>query len=115
MAQPLRTEDLDPIPPMHDRPRVVLVETAPEAPAGPEPAFGEGIARSALLGATIGFVTTTAGVTAAGMAGDLGLGASLGLGSFIGIWGGAGFGFMLGGTIPLGRRLEASHGKRPSR
>ena len=36
-------------------------------------------------------------------AGDLGTANSLGLGVFTGMWCGVGFGFMMGGTLPLGR------------
>ena len=55
------------------------------------------ILRTAVLGAAIGIVVVTLGVTIAGV---------LGLGLFIGTWGGGGFGFMMGGTIPFARHMD---------
>ena len=36
-----------------------------------------------------------------------GFGNALGLGTFVGVWGGGGFGFMMGATIPYARYLDA--------
>jgi hypothetical protein len=89
-----------------------MTETARlTAPSSSEPNIG----RSVVTGAAIGFASVAVGITAVGAIGGMQPGAALGLGMFIGIWGGAGFGCMLGGTIPLSRHLEAqaSHGTHP--
>jgi hypothetical protein len=67
------------------------------------PNFG----RTAMIGYLVGFIAATVAITVAGTLGGLGFGASLGLGAFVGIWGGGGFGFMMGGTVPLARHLDA--------
>jgi hypothetical protein len=66
-------------------------------------------ARSGLIGYAIGLVVTCAVITAGGTLGGLGFVTSLGLGAFVGIWGGGGFGFMLGAIIPLAREDDARH------
>lgn len=76
------------------------VETTPGAEEGPR------IWRNAAIGAASGFVAVVAGVTAAGTAGGMGAGNALALGSFVGLWGGLGFGFMMGGCVPLSRYLD---------
>ena len=65
------------------------------------------VGRSGMVGYFIGFVTAAVGITLVGTVGGLGFGNSLGLGAFVGIWGGGGFGFMLGVTIPFARYLDA--------
>lgn len=64
------------------------------------------IARTAAIGAVIGVTVVTIGVTLAGLLGGLGFGGAVGLGLFIGMWGGGGFGFMMGGTIPFARHMD---------
>jgi alkyl hydroperoxide reductase subunit AhpC len=64
------------------------------------------LGRSAVRGYGIGFLVTTVAITVTGTLGGLGFGPSLGLGAFVGVWGGGGFGFMLGGTLPLARYLD---------
>jgi hypothetical protein len=64
------------------------------------------VARPATIGAVIGFVGVTAGVAATAMANGLEPGAAIGLGAYVGMWGGAGFGFMLGATTTLARAAE---------
>jgi hypothetical protein len=77
-----------------------LVETG--EPLVREPNVG----RSAVTWAIVGFVVATAAITVAGTLSGLGAGGSFALGAFAGIWGGLGFGFMMGGTIPLARYLD---------
>lgn len=64
------------------------------------------LGRKAVVGAAIGFVVVTVGMTIAGALTGLGIAPALGLGLFVGAWGGTAFGFMMGGTVPLGRQLE---------
>lgn len=67
--------------------------------------------RPATLGAVTGFVVTVAAVTVAGVTlGDMAVGHAAGLGAFVGGWGGAGFGFLLGASLPLVRH----HDPRPA-
>jgi hypothetical protein len=84
----------------------------PPEPTGPRLLSGESsdepnIGRSAMTGAVLGFVVATVAVTVLGILGGIGAGASLGLGIFVGMWGGAGFGFMMGATVPYARHLDA--------
>jgi hypothetical protein len=67
-----------------------------------EPRLG----RAGVIGYVVGFVVTTAAVTVAGTLGGMGFAPSLGLGAFVGVWGGGGFGFMLGGTVPFALHLD---------
>ena len=79
-----------------------MAETARTGPA-PEPRLG----RSALLGAAIGFLVVAVVIGILGtIAGMPAIGA-FGMGAMVGVWGGAGFGFMLGGTVPFARYLDA--------
>ena len=59
------------------------------------------VVHSRLLGYIVGFLAVAVAITVAGTLGGLGFGASLGLGVFVGIWGGGGFGFMMGATVPF--------------
>jgi hypothetical protein len=61
------------------------------------------IGRAAGTGAAIGFVSALVLVTAVGSASGMDVGSAVGLGTFVGIWGGAGFGFMMGATTALSR------------
>jgi hypothetical protein len=85
-----------------------MTDTAHAAPADtygtpPEPNIG----RTAVIGAVIGFTVVSVVVTAIATLSGMHPGSALGLGTFIGTWGGAGFGFMMGGTIPFARHLDA--------
>jgi hypothetical protein len=64
---------------------------------------GPNIVRAAWVGALIGLVVVTAAVALAGILGGIERGSALGLGAFIGIWGGTGFGLMMGATITIAR------------
>jgi hypothetical protein len=66
------------------------------------------VGRTAMIGAALGFVGVALPIAVLGTLGGLGVVSALGLGAFVGMWGGAGFGFMMGGTIPLGRQLDAA-------
>jgi hypothetical protein len=90
------------------RPSLVVVPAPPpDGATDREPNPG----RWGLIGYAIGFVVACAGITIAGTIGGMGAGASFGLGAFVGVWGGGGFGFMLGATIPLARHLDAQHNR----
>jgi hypothetical protein len=82
---------------------VAPTDTVPGGTAAVAPNVG----RTALIGFVVGFVLVTVAVTVAGTFAGYGAGASFGLGAFIGLWGGGGFGFMMGGTVPLARHLDA--------
>jgi hypothetical protein len=62
--------------------------------------------RSAALGYVVGAVLSTILVGVGGILAGLGAGPAFGLGAFIGVWGGGGFGFMLGATLVLGRHHD---------
>jgi hypothetical protein len=95
-------------PPMAEpRPALHLVRGPTGAETTTPEAAMPNFARTAMIGYLAGFVTATVAITVAGTLGGLGFGASLGLGAFVGIWGGGGFGFMMGGTVPLARHLDA--------
>jgi hypothetical protein len=84
----------------------------PETQAGAEiPTDEPNTARSAMIGYAIGFAVACVGLTIGGTIAGLGFGPSLGLGAFIGMWGGGGFGFMVGATIPLARHLDACNSR----
>lgn len=91
------------------RPPLEAVRDIPEtADASPTAGSGEpNVGRNAVLGYVIGFLAVTVAITVAGTLGGLGFVASLGLGTFVGAWGGGGFGFMVGGTVPFARHLDA--------
>jgi hypothetical protein len=57
--------------------------------------------RWAAAGAVVGFSTVAVAVTVVALALGLGAGDAVGLGAYVGIWGGTGFGFMMGGCIGL--------------
>lgn len=107
MAQTARIHDIEPSAADRSQPPLrVVQDTATHAaePAAPaEPAIG----RNALVGAAAGFLAVTTAITVAGTLGGIGAVDSFGIGAFTGIWGGAGFGFMMGATIPLARHLDA--------
>ena len=65
------------------------------------------VGRGAMLGAVIGFLVVSTAITGAGVSAGLGLGASAGLGGMIGVFGGTGFGFMMGAIVPLARHTES--------
>lgn len=68
-----------------------------------EPNWGRGGA----IGYVTGFLASIVIITTIGTVGGLGFAPSFGLGAFVGVWGGGGFGFMLGATIPLARHMDA--------
>ena len=65
--------------------------------------------RNAVRGAAVGFITVTIGVAVvAATVGGFDTASALGIGAFVGFWGGLGFGFMLGATVPLSRYLDTN-------
>lgn len=84
------------------RPPLAVVRDAPETITRNEPNVG----RTAMIGYAAGFIISVVVITTVGTIVGMGFGASLGLGAFVGVWGGGGFGFMMGGTIPLARYLD---------
>lgn len=63
--------------------------------------------RLVAVGAVVGAVTCMVGVGGAMLLAGHPLGASVGLGAFVGMWGGLGFGSMMGG-VAWGIRLDAT-------
>ncbi|HET6949947.1 MAG TPA: hypothetical protein VFI47_06220 [Acidimicrobiales bacterium] len=78
--------------------------TGAATPAG-EPAVG----RAAAFGTLAGFVAITLLFAAIGLACGVEPVGALGLGVFVGMWGGAGFGFMVAGSLTLARHADARH------
>ena len=70
--------------------------------AAEEPPVGRAAARGALLG----FVLVGMGVTWMTYAGGADFGGAVGVGVFVGIWGGCGFGGMMGATLCVARAEE---------
>ena len=80
-----------------------------------------GVVRSCMIGAALGFTIITIVITVVGSTAGMATGSALGLGAFVGMWGGAGFGFMMGGTLAIMRVLDADdlaratdHTRRPT-
>jgi hypothetical protein len=59
-----------------------------------------------VLGAGLGFVVLTLATAVAGFATGIEGASAVGLAVFVGAWGGLGFGFMMGGSVALGRRMD---------
>jgi hypothetical protein len=113
MSSTARDDDVPADDPSPDR-RPHLEVVPPSTATAIEPERREpNLGRSGLIGYIIGFVASVVGITIGGTLGGLGLGSSFGLGAFAGVWGGGGFGFMLGATIPLARHVDAQHPRRP--
>lgn len=105
MAETARIHEPEP-PVLEPKPALQLVRGTAGAVTSSEAAMPN-VGRTAMIGYVVGFVAATVVITVAGPLGGLGFGASLGLGAFIGIWGGGGFGFMMGGPVPLALHLDA--------
>src|SRR5688500_10209858 len=118
MAETARIHDHEPDDGAVPKPSLQLVRTTPTGPGpepGPEPeASAPGVGRTAAIGYLAGFVVVTIAITVAGTLAGHGFTPSLGLGAFVGMWGGGGFGLMVGGTLPLARHLDeqANHPRR---
>ena len=105
MADTARIDDTESAPAAEPKPLLRLVrDTVAETVAD---ADMPNVGRSAAIGYLVGFVVVTIAITVGATFAGQGVGASLGLGAFVGLWGGGGFGFMMGGTVPLARHLEA--------
>jgi hypothetical protein len=106
MAQTAPIHDPDPALP-EPKPTLQLVREPDGDDATAPEAVMPNVGRTAMIGYVVGFVVATVVITVAGTLAELGFGASLGLGAFVGVWGGGGFGFMMGGTLPFARHLDA--------
>lgn len=60
--------------------------------------------RWAAIGAAAGFLGVAGIVTLAGCITGMRIVGALGLGAFVALWGGAGFGFMMGGCLAITRQ-----------
>jgi hypothetical protein len=65
-----------------------------------------------MIGAVIGFFAVMIALTVGGALSGVEPGSAFGMGCFVGFWGGGGFGFMMGGTIPFARHLDAVEAAR---
>lgn len=105
MSDTARSHDDFVLRPVVPKPSLQIV---PDVVVDAEPDRAEpNVGRNGMVGYVIGFVVATIGIALAGTLGGLGFGSSIGLGAFVGVWGGGGFGFMLGATIPFARYLDA--------
>jgi hypothetical protein len=104
MAEPARSYATQPDEIAEPKPILQLVHgTVAEVGLVTEPNVG----RSAVIGYMVGFFVAALAITGAGALAGWGFGNALGLGVFVGIWGGGGFGFMMGATVPYARYLDA--------
>lgn len=69
--------------------------------------MGEGVGRAAAIGAAIGFVAFSAFAGSVGLFAGMDMAPAAGLGAFVGIWGGPGFGAMMGGIFAVTRDERA--------
>jgi hypothetical protein len=96
-------------------PRLEIVRAEP-APIGPTVRLEREVVRAAVIGYLVGFVVVTTSITAAATMGGVGFVRSLAFAGHVGLWGGGGFGFMIGATLGLARRLdEYGHGSPPKK
>ena len=75
----------------------------------PEPA---GMGRSVFAGVAVGFTLSLIGVTAGLLVAGQELSTAIGLGLFTAVWGGLGFGAMMGGVMYLERAAKAPEPER---
>ena len=95
-------------------PSLQLVRDTLDADTAP-PAAEPKVGRNALIGYVVGFIVSVVSITIAGTLAGFGFGNSLGLGVFVGMWGGGGFGAMMGGTVPVARHLDAQSARSAHR
>jgi hypothetical protein len=104
MAEPARIYAAEPDEIAEPSPVLQLVhDTVVEVGVVTEPNVG----RSAVIGYVVGFFVAAFVITGAGTLAGWSFGNALGLGTFVGVWGGGGFGFMMGATVPYARYLDA--------
>jgi hypothetical protein len=65
------------------------------------------IGRGIVIGAVSGWIAVTALATLLGLAGGMGLTSAFGFAACVSVWGGLGFGAMMGGTVAFTRDLDA--------
>jgi hypothetical protein len=81
----------------------------------PELTVDQRVGRAAWRGVLVGLVAMTALATGLGLATGYDMIASLGLGAFAGVWGGPGFGGMLGAILAYLREEQRDHGAEGER
>lgn len=64
------------------------------------------IERGIVIGALLGWIAVTALATLLGLAGGMGLTSAFGFAACVSVWGGLGFGAMMGGTVAFTHDLE---------
>jgi hypothetical protein len=69
--------------------------------------MGDGVGRGAAIGAAIGFVAFSAFAAGVGLFAGMDMAPAAGVGAFVGIWGGPGFGAMMGGIFAVTRDERA--------
>lgn len=70
--------------------------------------LGDGVGRGALCGAVIGFIVVASLVTVVGMIAGLEALDSIGLGAFAAVWGGPGFGALVGAVMVITRNEQVA-------
>jgi hypothetical protein len=85
--------------------RAPTAEDARSEPVVVPPA-GANAWRSAVVGAVLGFVSTTVLITIVGTIAGITIAGAFGVGVFVGGFGGIGFGFMMGGMTGLGTLVD---------
>ncbi len=70
------------------------------------------IGRGVVIGAVFGWVGVTALATLLGLAGGMGLTSAFGFAACVSVWGGLGFGAMMGGTVAFTHDLEAEEAQQ---
>ncbi len=76
--------------------------------------LGTGVGRAALVGAAIGFVTMATAATAVGLIGGLPPREAVGIGTFAAVWGGPGFGALVGAISAITRNERAALATTPA-
>ena len=81
----------------------------PDSPWLEAPGIGKALARGVAVGIVISFLGVGAVLLAAGQS----IGAALAMGAFVAIWGGLGFGGMVGGVVWANRLEQQAAHDRP--
>ncbi|WP_421119637.1 hypothetical protein ACE2AJ_20115 [Aquihabitans daechungensis] len=91
-----------------------MTETSTSEPFDPDTAWADppGMAKALVIGVAVGVAVSFFGVGGAFLAGGQGWGPSIGMGVFVAMWGGLGFGGMIGGVVWASRVEEAATRER---
>jgi hypothetical protein len=65
------------------------------------------IGRGIVIGAVLGWIGVTSMATVLGLVSGMGLTSAFGFAACVSVWGGLGFGAMMGGTVAFTRDLDA--------